>query len=188
MTEVVEAPGAESAQELKRITHWINGTSVAGEPGRSGPVYNPAAGIQTGEVDFASAEEVDRAVQAAKEAFASWRAVSLSRTTEIFFRIRALVDVHREDISKILAAEHGKVLSDREGATARGLQGGLDGGGGRRRGGRARWGDQGAPAEGEGRRRDAARRRDGAARHTRASRQGRVVHRQGSRRGRHRRH
>src|SRR6266550_3799852 len=122
MTEVVEAPGAESAQELKRITHWINGTSVAGEPGRSGPVYNPAAGIQTGEVDFASAEEVDRAVQAAKEAFASWRAVSLSRKTEIFFRIRALVDVHREDIAKILTAEHGKVLSDAKGEVARGLE------------------------------------------------------------------
>ncbi len=122
MTEVVEAPGAESAQELKRITHWINGTSVAGEPGRSGPVYNPAAGIQTGEVDFASAEEVDRAVQAAKEAFASWRAVSLSRKTEIFFRIRALVDAHREDIAKILTAEHGKVLSDAKGEVARGLE------------------------------------------------------------------
>src|SRR5437773_2301077 len=122
MTEVVEAPGAESAQELKRITHWINGTLVAGEPGRSGPVYNPAAGIQTGEVDFASAEEVDRAVQAAKEAFASWRAVSLSRKTEIFFRIRALVDAHREDIAKILTAEHGKVLSDAKGEVARGLE------------------------------------------------------------------
>src|SRR5438552_811623 len=122
MTEVVEAPGAESAQELKRITHWINGTSVAGEPGRSGPVYNPAAGIQTSEVDFASAEEVDRAVQAAKEAFASWRAVSLSRKTEIFFRIRALVDAHREDIAKILTAEHGKVLSDAKGEVARGLE------------------------------------------------------------------
>src|SRR3954451_8563234 len=122
MTEVAEAPGAKRAADVKRITHWIDGTSVAGEPGRSGPVYNPAAGIPTGEVDFASAEEVDRAVQAAKEAFASWRAVSLSRKTEIFFRIRALVDAHREDIAKILTAEHGKVLSDAKGEVARGLE------------------------------------------------------------------
>jgi malonate-semialdehyde dehydrogenase (acetylating)/methylmalonate-semialdehyde dehydrogenase len=122
MTEVAEAPGAERAQELKRIKHWINGTPVAGESGRSGPIYNPAAGIQTGEVDFASVEEVDRAVQVAKEAFASWRAVSLSRKTEIFFRIRALVDEHREDIAKILTAEHGKVLSDAKGEVARGLE------------------------------------------------------------------
>ena len=122
MTEVVQVPGAERAQELKRITHWIGGEPVAGTSGRSGPVYNPARGAQTGEVDFASVEEVDRAVQAAKEAFAVWRAVSLSRKTEIFFRIRKLVDEHREDIAKILTAEHGKVLTDAMGEVARGLE------------------------------------------------------------------
>src|SRR5438477_2584844 len=122
MTEVAEAPSGKRLQEPKRITHWINGAAVAGQSGRSGPVYNPAAGVQSGEVDFASAEEIDRAVQAAKEAFASWRAVSLSRKTEIFFRIRALVDAHREDIAKFLTAEHGKVLSDAKGEVARGLE------------------------------------------------------------------
>src|SRR5881394_2281921 len=122
MTEVAEAPGTQRAQELKRINHWINGAPVAGQSGRSGPVYNPAAGIQSGEVDFASAEEVDRAVQVANDAFPTWRAVSLSRKTEIFFRIRALVDEHREDIGKILTSEHGKVLSDAFGEVTRGLE------------------------------------------------------------------
>jgi malonate-semialdehyde dehydrogenase (acetylating)/methylmalonate-semialdehyde dehydrogenase len=122
MTEVAEAPSAERAEEIKRINHWIGGRSVPGESGRSGPVYNPATGRQTGEVDFASVEEVDRAVQTAKEAFASWRAVSLSRRTDLFFRIRKLVDEHREDIAKILTVEHGKVLSDAKGEVARGLE------------------------------------------------------------------
>jgi malonate-semialdehyde dehydrogenase (acetylating)/methylmalonate-semialdehyde dehydrogenase len=121
MTEVAEAP-AKRVQKPKRITHWIGGQAVAGTSGRSGPVYNPAKGIQTGEVDFASREEVDRAVQAAKEAFPAWRAVSLSRKTETFFRIRKLVDEHREDLAKILTAEHGKVLSDAMGEVARGLE------------------------------------------------------------------
>src|SRR5437764_1376920 len=122
MTEVAEAPGRQRAQELKRSNHSINGAPVAGQSGRSGPVYKPAAGIQSGEVDFASAEEVDRAVQVANDAFPTWRAMSLSRKTEIFFRIRKLVDEHREDIAKILTAEHGKVLSDAKGEVARGLE------------------------------------------------------------------
>ena len=122
MTEVAEAPEARGADEIKRITHWIGGVPVDGTSGCGGPVYNPARGVQTGEVDFASAEEVDRAVQTAKEAFPSWRAVSLSRRTEIFFRIRKLVDEHREDIAQILTAEHGKVLSDAKGEVARGLE------------------------------------------------------------------
>ena len=53
--------------------------TVAGRSGRSGPVYNPATGAQTGEVDFASAEEVDAAVAAAKEALPAWRAPSLAQ-------------------------------------------------------------------------------------------------------------
>src|SRR5207244_9136894 len=85
-------------------------------------VYNPATGEQTGEVDFASVEEIDAAVQTAKRAFPLWRALSLSRRTEIFFRIRKLVDEHREDIGRILTSEHGKVLSDAKGEVARGLE------------------------------------------------------------------
>jgi malonate-semialdehyde dehydrogenase (acetylating)/methylmalonate-semialdehyde dehydrogenase len=122
MTEVAEAPSTARTDEFRRIPHWIGGAPVEGTAGRSGPVYNPATGEQTGAVDFASAEEVDQAVQAAKRAFAAWRAVSLSRRTEVFFRIRELADRHRDEIARILTAEHGKVFSDAKGEVARGLE------------------------------------------------------------------
>ena len=122
MTEAATAPRERRIEEITPINHWIGGQSVAGQSGRTGPVFNPATGAHTGEVDFASVEEVDQAVRSAREAFASWRAISLSRKTEIFFRIRALIDEHREDIAKILTSEHGKVLSDAKGEVARGLE------------------------------------------------------------------
>jgi malonate-semialdehyde dehydrogenase (acetylating) / methylmalonate-semialdehyde dehydrogenase len=122
MTEVAEAPVAARSGELKRIPHWIGGQAVDGTSGRSGPVYNPAKGVQAAEVAFASVEEIDRAVQAAKAAFPDWRAMSLSRRTELFFRIRQLVHEHREDLAKLLTAEHGKVLTDALGEVARGLE------------------------------------------------------------------
>src|SRR5215831_7567163 len=122
MTEVADQFTEERSGEVTRISHWIDGQRVEGESGRSGPVYNPALGVQTGEVDFASVEEIDRAVRSARRAFESWRTISLSRRTELFFRIRRLVDEHREDIAKILTAEHGKVLSDAKGEVARGLE------------------------------------------------------------------
>jgi malonate-semialdehyde dehydrogenase (acetylating) / methylmalonate-semialdehyde dehydrogenase len=121
MTELAQAPVEKSAG-ITRINHWIGGRRVEGDSGRSGPVYNPATGEQSGEVDFASVEEVDRAVQAAKAAYATWRTVSLSRRADLFFNIRELVHDRREDIAKILTAEHGKVLSDAMGEVARGLE------------------------------------------------------------------
>jgi malonate-semialdehyde dehydrogenase (acetylating) / methylmalonate-semialdehyde dehydrogenase len=124
MSEVVEAPEREGARagEPTRISHWIGGRIVPGTSGRTNPVYNPATGEQTGAVDLASAEDVDRAVAAAKEAFPAWRKLSLSRRSDLFFRIRQLVHEHREDIARFLTLEHGKVLSDALGEVARGLE------------------------------------------------------------------
>jgi len=121
MTEVLEREGTQKT-ELERVSHWIGGQTVAGESGRSGPIYNPAKGIQTKEVDFASVEEVDRAVQAAKQAFETWRAVSLSKRQELFFTIRDLVHRRKDDIAAFLTEEHGKVFTDAKGEVQRGLE------------------------------------------------------------------
>jgi malonate-semialdehyde dehydrogenase (acetylating)/methylmalonate-semialdehyde dehydrogenase len=73
-------------------------------------------------VDFATVEEVDAAVQAAKQAFPEWRATSLSKKSAILFRVRELVHDRGDDIARILTAEHGKVFSDAQGEVARGLE------------------------------------------------------------------
>ncbi|HEY6068807.1 MAG TPA: CoA-acylating methylmalonate-semialdehyde dehydrogenase [Gaiellaceae bacterium] len=121
MTELA-APPVEREQDVKRISHWIGGRIVEGASGRSGPVYDPALGRQTGEVDFATVEEVDSAVKAARGAFESWRSMSLSKRTAILFQVRELVHERHEEIARILTAEHGKVLSDAMGEVARGLE------------------------------------------------------------------
>jgi malonate-semialdehyde dehydrogenase (acetylating)/methylmalonate-semialdehyde dehydrogenase len=108
--------------ELKTIGHWIGGKPARGASGRKGPVFNPATGEQSGEVDFASVEEVDRAVAAAREAYAGWRTWSLSKRADLFFRIYDLFDEHREDLARLLTAEHGKVLSDALGEVQRGVE------------------------------------------------------------------
>ena len=85
-------------------------------------MYNPATGEQTGEVDFAGVEEIDRAVAAAKAAFPEWRTWSLSKRADLMFRVYQLVDEHREDLARLLTAEHGKVLSDALGEVQRGIE------------------------------------------------------------------
>ena len=113
MTQVAEPADARSdAPPNERIRHWIGGQPVAGTSGREGPVYDPATGRVARFVDFASADEVAMAVAAAKAAFPAWRATSLSKRTDILFRIRNLVETHRHELAGHLTAEHGKVPSD----------------------------------------------------------------------------
>ena len=54
---------------MRKITHLIDSKSVESTSGNVGPVFNPATGEQTGEVDLASVEEVDLAVESSKKAF-----------------------------------------------------------------------------------------------------------------------
>jgi malonate-semialdehyde dehydrogenase (acetylating)/methylmalonate-semialdehyde dehydrogenase len=121
MTQTME-PRLEPGAEAARIGHWVGGRSVAGTSGRTGLVFDPARGVATKSVDFASVDEVDAVVAAAKAAFPAWRATSISRRTEILFRIRNLIDEHRADIAALITAEHGKVPSDALGEVARGLE------------------------------------------------------------------
>ena len=107
---------------MKQVSHWIGGAFVPGSSDRSGVVYNPATGEQSGSVDFATVADVDRAVGTALAAFPGWRATSLSRRSEIMFKVRELLDQHRLDLAKLVSAEHGKVISDAMGEVARGLE------------------------------------------------------------------
>jgi malonate-semialdehyde dehydrogenase (acetylating)/methylmalonate-semialdehyde dehydrogenase len=124
MTQIAEPAGVrlETGVSDDVVTHWIGGRRVPGASGRRGPVYEPATGRLARHVDLASAAEVDAAVAAAAAAFPGWRATSLSRRTEVMFRIRNLVEANRKELAALLTAEHGKVTSDALGEIARGIE------------------------------------------------------------------
>ena len=107
---------------MTQITHWINGALDTQKPQRSGEVFNPATGKVTKTVAFANAATVDGAVNAATEAFATWRHSSLTKRTQVLFAFRELVQQNKEKIAALITDEHGKVLSDAAGEVTRGLE------------------------------------------------------------------
>ena len=107
---------------MQQIHHLIDGEDVTTTSGRSGPVSNPATGGQTGEVGFASVEEVDRAVVSARAAFDEWRNVSIALRTKLLHEFRSLVVANADEIAARLTAEHGKVGDDARGEVARGIE------------------------------------------------------------------
>ncbi len=85
-------------------------------------MYNPATGERSAEVELASAGEVDAAVATAVTAAKDWRHASLSQRAGVLFAFRQLLHERTPELSAIVTAEHGKVLSDSAGEIARGLE------------------------------------------------------------------
>jgi malonate-semialdehyde dehydrogenase (acetylating)/methylmalonate-semialdehyde dehydrogenase len=106
----------------QRISHWMDGRKTAGTSGRTAPVYNPATGQASAEVELASGGEVQVAVAVAVAAAKQWRHASLSQRAGVLFAFRQLLHERTDELAAIVTAEHGKVLSDAAGEIARGLE------------------------------------------------------------------
>lgn len=103
------------------IPHYVDGRRI--EPGqRTVPVHNPATGEQEKTLGLATAGDVAQAVAAAHAAQQRWRRTSLTKRADVFFRLRQLVDEHKDELAAIVTAEYGKVLSDALGEISRGLE------------------------------------------------------------------
>jgi malonate-semialdehyde dehydrogenase (acetylating)/methylmalonate-semialdehyde dehydrogenase len=107
---------------VTEITHWIAGAEDAGSGTRRQDVFNPATGQVSGNLHLADEQDLERTVQAAREAADSWGEVSLSKRMQVLFKFRELVHAHTDELAAIVTSEHGKVLSDAAGEVGRGLE------------------------------------------------------------------
>jgi malonate-semialdehyde dehydrogenase (acetylating) / methylmalonate-semialdehyde dehydrogenase len=106
--------------EVTLVQHRIGGAVTTENPERAGDVYDPATGRVTKQVAFASPDTVDRAVAAAAGAYPAWRDMPLARRARTMFAFRELLQQHKEELARLITAEHGKVLSDAMGEVERG--------------------------------------------------------------------
>ncbi len=106
---------------ITNINHYINGAVVAGQSTRAQDVFNPATGAVTGRVALASTADVDTAVAAARAAFPAWADTPPIRRARVMFKFLELLNQHKDDLARMITAEHGKVFTDAQGEVARGI-------------------------------------------------------------------
>ncbi len=109
----------------ERVTlygHWIGGHAVPGASGRVADVFNPTLGLVAARVALASAAEVNGAVHAARAAFPAWAATPPLKRARVLFRFKELLEQRRTELARLIASEHGKVVSDASGEVTRGME------------------------------------------------------------------
>ncbi len=103
------------------LYHFIGGKRVEGTSGRFGDILNPATGEVQARAPYANADEVDRAVQAARKAFPDWASASASRRSQVLFAFRDLLVRNMDTLAEVVGKEHGKTIVDAKGSIQRGI-------------------------------------------------------------------
>jgi malonate-semialdehyde dehydrogenase (acetylating) / methylmalonate-semialdehyde dehydrogenase len=111
-----------TASAVPALGHFIGGRLSAGTSGRAGQVFNPASGAVSANVSFASQQETQAAIQAARTALPAWAETPALQRARVLFRFKALLDAHIDELASLITSEHGKVLADARGEVTRGLE------------------------------------------------------------------
>ena len=96
---------------------WTHSTAV-----ETLDVKDPASGEHLGRVPLSTRDDLGRAVAAAARAFPAWRATPAVERVRVLFRLRELLEEHKEELARSVTREHGKVLPEARGEVQRGIE------------------------------------------------------------------
>jgi aldehyde dehydrogenase (NAD+) len=98
-----------ATRAANRQKNYIGGEWVEASGDDSFESVSPATGETIAEFPRSTAEDVDRAVDAAREAFESWRLVPAPKRAEILFRVAQRLVERKEELTELMVREMGKV-------------------------------------------------------------------------------
>src|SRR5436305_12387921 len=96
---------------VSKQPNLVGGEWVDAAGGETMEVLNPATGETIAEVPRASAEDVDRAVQAAKKALPEWLETTPGERAQMLLKLADAIDAHADELAELESRNVGKPLS-----------------------------------------------------------------------------
>lgn len=100
---------------MKRLQYLVNGEWKDSKSEKTMPIFDPSTGEQIAETPCCTAEEVESAVKAAKEAFPGWSSTPPHKRAQCMFRLRNLIVEHFDELTMMVARENGKAWNEAAG-------------------------------------------------------------------------
>jgi len=101
--------------DIKVLKPFINGQFVDSKTNSFLDAYNPSTGEIIAKVPNCTLEEVNEAVQAAKEAYPSWSATPVIKRVQVLYKLRDLLIEHMDELTMLVAVENGKNWEEAKG-------------------------------------------------------------------------
>lgn len=120
------APGKSArrsaAVDLEILRNFVDGRWIEPNASETLDLYNPARGEVIAKVPLSTAQDLDRAVSAAKKAFPQWRDTPPVLRARAMFRFKQLLEEHLEELVRTVTTENGKTLEEARGSVRRGIE------------------------------------------------------------------
>ncbi|WP_282173883.1 CoA-acylating methylmalonate-semialdehyde dehydrogenase [Cytobacillus firmus] len=104
------------------LKNFINGEWVDANTDKFETVPNPATGEELARTPISTHEDVDNAVQAAKEAFKTWSKTPVPKRARILFKYQQLLIDNWDELAKLITQENGKNYKEAYGEVQRGIE------------------------------------------------------------------
>ena len=82
---------------MKTIEHFVDGKKYSGNSKRLSSVYNPATGEETSKVKLGSLDDLNKATQAAQEAFLTWSNTPPLQRARVLFKFKELIEKNEDE-------------------------------------------------------------------------------------------
>ena len=92
------------------IKNYMNGSPASSRGGNTLPVYEPATGRPYASLPDSTAEDVEEAYQAARQAFPAWKNVKAEERFKLLERIASLIEQNHERLAEAESRDTGKPL------------------------------------------------------------------------------
>lgn len=106
----------------ERLMNYVNGEWRRSASPTYLDVVNPANQELLAQVPVSTAEEVAEAAASARAAFSAWRRVPAGERIQYLFRLKSLMEAHREELARLITCECGKTLDEARGEITRAIE------------------------------------------------------------------
>jgi 1-pyrroline dehydrogenase len=96
---------------VTRHQNFVGGEWVDAVEGETAEIINPATGETIAEVPKGTEADVDRAVEAAKRAWAEWRDTTPQERSEMLLKLADAIESHADELARVESQNVGKPLS-----------------------------------------------------------------------------
>ncbi len=107
---------------MDTVLNYVSNAWVTSKASEFIDVINPATQELLGRTPLSSAEEVDKAAEAAAAALLDWKRTPVTERVQYLFKLKYKLEQHFEELSRLITIECGKTLEESHGEMRRAIE------------------------------------------------------------------